>query len=155
MFSIPLCTHVMMKVGGCFSFSCWHIFILMEHTIPTDIHCIQEGGGAQVVFPLWLFVCFALLNFSHFPPLLKEKYGFSCTRPHSLNLLNEMVHPVDVFQDFFSKWTYLSFLLYDLYNNPEADLKIQHKAWSAICGSKIEFRSDLKTQYKKRSVLST
>ena len=77
MFSIPLCTRVMMKEGGCFSFSCWHIFILMEHAIPTDIHCIQEwGGGGAGGVPLWLFVCFALLNFP-ISPLLKEKYRFA------------------------------------------------------------------------------
>ena len=64
----------MLKVGGCFSFSCWLIFILMEHTIPTDIHCIQElveGGGAGSSFINCLFV-FALLDF----PILPYPYGY-------------------------------------------------------------------------------
>ena len=65
-----------------------------------DIYCIQEwgGGGGVSILIVCLFCSFKL---SYFPPLLKEKYGFGCTSPHSLNLLTEMVHPLEVFQDFF------------------------------------------------------
>ena len=92
----------MLKIGGCFSFSCWQIFILKEYTIPTDIHCIQElVEGGQVLFPLWLFVCFPLLDFPILPFIKGKNLGLVDPNPHSLNLLTEMVHPLEVFQIFF------------------------------------------------------
>ena len=140
MFSIPLCRYVILKVEGCFFHFLVNIYSFRWGTrFPWTYIVSRNGGGGRCCF---LFDCLFVLLFYIFPFSPLKKNGFGCLSPQSLNLLTEMVHPLEVFQDFFSKWTYLSFLLY-----PKADLKMQYKEWSAICGSKKDFWSDLKKQY--------
>ena len=97
MLSIPLCRRVMLFLIFLLTYSFW-----WGTRFPRTYNVSRKEGGTGAVS--FLIDClFYSFRFSILPFLKGKNMGLGAPNFHSLNLLTEMVHPQEVFQDFFFK----------------------------------------------------